>query len=114
MKSASYKLLLYADLPELGLPSVDFMQASYNAEAATQEGSIMQVDETQSLRIQQLESLLQDYKAANVQLSAELEELSRANKSVRQGLSVQVEKIQQEKQEAEESKLPSPLNSDHL
>ena len=70
------------------------------------------VDEAKTQRIQQLETLLQEYKSTNDQLSTEIDALGGNSSTLgegrsRQQLSLEIEKERLEKLAVQKGKLPS-------
>jgi mitotic spindle assembly checkpoint protein MAD1 len=78
------------------------LQASFNAEEANREGAVLDTSKIQ--RIQQLETLLQEFKDANAQLMKEVDALGGQSVTLgrgksREALSAEIEEAQQAKLE---------------
>ncbi|TFK35138.1 spindle assembly checkpoint component Mad1 [Crucibulum laeve] len=89
---------------------VGFLQAlvaSFNAEEASLEN--VQFDEMKNQRIQQLEALLQEYKATNLQLAKEIDALGGSSSSLGQGQSREALSSEVEKERLEKAALQKVL-----
>ena len=79
-----------------------FIKASFNAEEADKEGAVL--DASKAQRIQQLETLLQEFKDTNAQLTKKVDALGGGSASLKQGqgqnekaLSIEIEQAQRTK-----------------
>jgi mitotic spindle assembly checkpoint protein MAD1 len=95
------------------LLAVYVLQASFNAEEANRDGAVP--DTSKAQRIQQLETLLQEFKDTNAQLSKEIDALGGDSTSLGQGqgrnreaLSLEIEQAQQIKAELQKCTVPGP------
>jgi hypothetical protein len=78
------------------LIAVCILKASFNAEA-NREGAVLDVSKAQ--RIQQLETLLQEFKDTNAQLTKKIDALGGDSASLKQVQSIEIEQAQRAKLE---------------